>query len=98
MVGDGDVLQPRSAGGAGHALDGLLAVGGGGVHVQVAAQVAACDQLGERPPRGRVDFAAVLAHLRWDQVEVQCSVDLRLRGAGERGTRRHVEDAVLVQA
>ena len=39
VVGDGDVLVAAGDGGLGHLADGVAAVGGGGVHVDVAANV-----------------------------------------------------------
>ena len=39
VVGDGDVLIAARQGGVGHLADGVVAVGGGGVHVHVAADV-----------------------------------------------------------
>ncbi len=37
VVGDGDVLVSAREAGLGHLADGVVAVGGGGVHVHVAA-------------------------------------------------------------
>ena len=55
VVGDGDVLQAALLGGGGHLLDRGRAVGPRAVHVQVAADVAQLDQLGQlrrrRPTR-----------------------------------------------
>ena len=39
VVGDGDVLVAAGDGGFGHLANGVVAVGGGGVHVHVAAEV-----------------------------------------------------------
>ena len=41
MLGDGDVLQAERPRGFRHFADAVVAVGCGGVHVQVAAQVVA---------------------------------------------------------
>ena len=40
VVGDGDVVEAAGDGGFGHLADGVGAVGLGGVHVEVAAEVA----------------------------------------------------------
>ena len=66
VVGDRDVLVAEPVGGRGHRLERLAAVGLGRVHVQVAAQVGARHERGQRARSLRVELAAVLAQLRLD--------------------------------
>ena len=57
VVGDGDVLVAAGQRGLGHLADGVVAVGGGGVHVHVALEVGRLDEAGQlvarRQPRFR---------------------------------------------
>ena len=62
VVGERDVLVAEIAAGFAHFLDGIVAVGGGGVHLQVAANVVELDQVGQhasRRLRFRRSFRAV---------------------------------------
>jgi len=61
VVSDGDVLKAAFYGGLSHFADGVGAIGLSGVHVQVAAKVAANDELGQCTLCSSIDFAAVLA-------------------------------------
>ena len=70
--------SPASRAASAMACDVVLAVGFGGVHVQVAAQVGAIDQPGQRSRRGRFDLAARLAQLRRNPVEAERGVDVLL--------------------
>ena len=45
VVGDGDVGQPAGQRRVGHLADGVAAIGGLGVHVQIAANVGEGDEL-----------------------------------------------------
>ena len=56
--------RPASRAAAAIVRDVVLAVGLGGVHVQVAAQIGALDQARQRVRCGRLDLAAHLAQLR----------------------------------
>ena len=65
VIGDGDVLEPGSPRRERHGLRVGAAVGGGRVHVQIAAQVrAAAISRGSAAAFRGGDFAAVLAQLR----------------------------------
>jgi len=75
VVGDGDVGEAAGEGGFGHLADGVAAIGGVGVHVQVAADVGEGDERGEGVGGGHLELAAVLAHLGRDVVEVEGVVD-----------------------
>ncbi len=92
VVGHGDVLQPSLLGRLGHLLDRGHAVGPGAVGVQVAADVAQLDQLGELAGRGPLELAAGLAQLGREPGQVQRRVDfllrLRRRSVARRGRRR----------
>ncbi len=75
VVGDGDVGEAAGEGGFGHLTDGVAAVGGVGVHVEVAADVGQGDELGEGVGGGGFELASVFAEFGWDVVEVQGVVD-----------------------
>jgi len=64
VVGDGDVGVAHLLCLVAHLQDGVLSVGGGGVHLQVPADVSQFDQAGEFPLFGSLDLPAVLAELR----------------------------------
>ena len=68
MVGEGDVFVAERARGCGHFFDGIFAVGGGGVHLQIAANVVERDELREALLFGGFDFAGVFAQLGLDVV------------------------------
>jgi hypothetical protein len=82
VVGDGDVAEAAGDGGFGHLADGGGAVGLGGVHVDVAADVGEGDEMRERVGCGGFELAGVLAELGWDVVEVEGVVDVGLGGGG----------------
>ena len=75
VVGDGDVTQSAGDGGLCHLADGVAAVGGVGVHVEVAAYIPALDERREGVQRGGFEFAAVLAEFGRNPVEVEGVVD-----------------------
>ena len=95
VVGDRDVLVAALARRLGHLLDRGVAVGGGGVHVQVAADVAQLDQLRQLALAGCGQLAAVLAQLGRDPLHAEPLVDLLLGRAGDRLPALVVGDAVL---
>jgi hypothetical protein len=64
MLGNRDVLQAELPRGFRHLADAVVAVGCRGVHVQVAAQVVAGNQLRQTASPGRLDLAAILPQLR----------------------------------
>ena len=88
MVGDGDVLVASLARGFGHLLEGGAAIGFGGVHVQVAADVAEFDQFGKPALFGGFDFAGVLAQFGRDPRQAERLVDALLGLAGDAASRR----------
>ena len=75
VIGDRDVLQARRVRRARHRLDIGAAVGLGGVHVQVAAQIGVLDQARQRAGLGRLDLAAVLAQLGRHEGQPERRVD-----------------------
>ena len=75
VVGDGDVLVAQGARGLGHFEQGGAAVGLGGVHVEVAAQVAKLDELGQAAFGGGFDFARILAQLGRNPGQAERFVD-----------------------
>ena len=89
VVGDGDVLVAAGQGGIGHLADGVVAVGGGGVHVHVAADVGRLNEPGKAAVRGTLDLAQVLAHLGRHPVHAERGINLFL------GCRR--DDRLVVQ-
>ncbi len=75
----------------------VLAIGGGGVAVQIAAQVVALDEGGQASvPRG-LELAPLLAQFRRDPRQAEGLVDARLGVAGDAGVVLDAEQAVLVQ-
>ena len=76
VIRDGDVFQAPLAGRRGHLLQGVLAVGRRGVHVQVAANVLHVDQLGQLTLFGPLEFAAVLAQLGRKDGQVERGVNV----------------------
>ena len=97
MVGDGDVVEAARDGGFGHLADGVAAVGFGGVHVQIAADVAADDELGQRVFGGGFELAAVLAQLGRDVVEVERVVDRLFGFGGDDLVVFEAEESVLAE-
>ena len=93
MVADGDVLVAAPAGGAGHFLDGVGAVAGHRVHVQVAAEVVEGEQLASG--QLGVELAAVLAQLGRGTGQAEPGVDVLFACPGQHGLA--VEQAVLVE-
>ena len=85
VVGDGDVLKAAGEGGFGHFADGVAAVGGGGVHVHVAADVGRLDEAGQGVVGGGFDFAEVFAQLGGHPVHAEGGVDLLFGGGGDDG-------------
>ncbi len=97
VVGDGDVGQAAGKGGFGHLTDGVATVGGVGVHVEVAADVCAGDEVGEGVGGGGFEFAGVFAQLGWDVVEVEGVVDVGFGCGGDDDVVFDAEESVLVQ-
>ncbi len=85
MVGDGDVAEAAGEGGFGHLTDGVASVGGVGVHVEVAVDVGAGDEVGEGMGGGGFDLAGVFAKLGWDVVEIEGLIDFGFGGGGDYG-------------
>ena len=97
VIGDRDVFEPRLPRRHRHRPDVVLAVRLGGVHVEVAAEIGALDQAGQRARRGGVDLAAHLAQLRRHPVEAERGVDVLFALAGDAAVVRDAEQAVFVQ-
>ena len=88
VVGDGDVLEPTGDRGPDHLAERALTVGGGGVHVEVAADVGHLHERGQLPPFRQRDLAAPLAEFRGNPGQADRLVDLVLGPAGHAGTLR----------
>src|ERR1039457_4233588 len=97
VVGDGDVFVAALARRLGHFFQRGAAISLGGVHVQVAADVAQFHQLGKASLLRGFDFAGVLAQFGRDPRQAQRLVDAFLGLAGHAGIARHAEQAVLAQ-
>ena len=82
VVSDGHVLIAARFGSLGHLFDGIAPVGLDGVHVDVALQIGLGKQLREGVIFREIDLTQILAHLRWDIVEVEFGVNLFFRFAG----------------
>ncbi len=67
MVGDGDIGIAHLFRLAGHLQDGVFSVGGGGVHLQVPADVRKLDQPGEGSFFRGLDFPPVFPEFRRDR-------------------------------
>ena len=93
VVGDRDVLVAAPVRLGRHRLQRVAAVGGGGVHVQVAAEVGRRDQLRQAARLGRVDLALVLAQLRGNPRQAERVVDVLLGGARPPPGRRRAASA-----
>ena len=81
VIGDGDVREAGGPGGERHGFGVGAAVGGGRVHVQIAAQVGERQQAWQCAALGGLDLAAVLAQLGRNVREAERPVDLFLRCA-----------------
>ncbi len=79
MIGDGDVFVTHVLRRLGHLLQRRPAIGFGGVHVDVAADVFELDQRGDAAFRGGLDFAGVFAQLGRNPGEAERLVNLLLR-------------------
>jgi len=78
MVGDRDVSQSAVDRRPHHGAERVLAVGGGGVHVQVAANVVERDQLRQRATFRAGNLVARLAEFGRDPGQAHGSVDVLL--------------------
>ena len=97
VVRDRHVLVPARLRRRHERLDRVVAVGGVGVAVQVAAHVAELDEPRELAPRGGLDLARVLAQLGRDPRQADRGVDLLLGRPGHAPGARLAEHAVLVE-
>ncbi len=95
VVGDRDVFEAAEDGGFGHGADGVGAVGLEGVHVDVAAEVGADDQVRERVGGGGFDFSGIFAEFGRDVVEVEGIVDFGLGGGGDHGVVFDAEQSIF---
>jgi hypothetical protein len=100
VIGDRHVLEPPLPGPAHHVGERVLAVGVGGVHVEITKDIPFFEEDRERPGRGQRDLVAPLAEFRWDPSQSQGSIDVLL-GADPGGlggpTRLDRLESVLVE-
>ena len=80
-----------------HRARGVLAVGLGRVHVQVAAQIAAFDEVGQLASRRGLDLAAPFAQLGRNPGEPERLVDLLFARARDARVVVGAKEAVFVQ-
>lgn len=85
MVSDGDVLEAAGDGGFGHLGNGVAAVAGGCVHVDVALDIGGLDEARQGMFGGGFDFAEVFAHLRWHPVHLEGCIYLFFGCCGDGG-------------
>ena len=83
MVGDANVFVAHVPCRIGKLFDLTVAVGGNGVHVEVAFDIGEFNQLGEVMVLCRLNLAPVFAQHRDDIVEAELIVNLLLDGAGD---------------
>ena len=88
MIGDGDVFVAALARGFGHFFERGAAVGLGGVHVHVAADLAQFDQFGQAAFGGGSISPQVFAQLRRNPGQAQRFVNACLGFAAPLGDRR----------
>src|SRR5579875_255065 len=96
MVGEGDVGVAAFLRALHHLLQGGPAIGGSGVHVQIAAQVVQLQQLGKPALRGQLEYAAGLTQLGRDPRQADRLVDLFLGAACDASLA--AEDPVFVDS
>ena len=75
MIGDAKIPEAEFHRFAGHRFERVVAVGGGGVVVEGAAELGELDETRQAPLGGGLDFAAVFAELGWDEIEAESIVD-----------------------
>ena len=97
VVGDGDVLVPTLFRRLGHLLNGAFAVGFNRVHMHFAVNVFYGDKLRQLVLGGEIDFAAVLAHLRRNAVELQRPVDFVFGDSGDARIVFQTKEPILIQ-
>ena len=97
VVRDGDVFVAQGAGGFGHFLQRGAAVGFGGVHMQVAADVGKLHQFREASFESRLNLAAVFAQLRRNPCEAQLGVHFLLGFARHALLIVHTEQPVFIE-
>ena len=91
MIGDRDVLVSHCGCGVHHFAQRRLAVGFGGVHVQVAANVAEFESAWGAALRSGVEFAGVLAQLGRNPLKPEPLVDFFLALARDALVRSSVK-------
>ncbi len=97
VIGNRDVAATGCASGEDHGLELVLPVGGGRVHVEVAAQVAVSNERRQRAFRGRRDLAAVFAKFWRNPRETERLVHAFFGLTGEPLFIVHPVEAVLVE-
>ena len=88
MIRDRAVLVSQSPAGRHHRLDRIAAVAPERVHVEIAANVAATHERGQRPVHGRLHFTIALSNFRRDERETDRRVDVLFAGRDHRGASR----------
>ena len=88
VIGDRDVLVAERGRGLNHRVDRIATVAPVAVHVEVAADVTARDEMGQRAVRRRLELVMSLTELRCDERESKGCVDLAL-GCSDRQGFRH---------
>ena len=78
VVGNGDVLQPPRDRRLCHLPNRVAPVGFGRMHMQIAAQIAAHNQLWQSVFRSCIQFAAVLPQLRRNVIEIERVINILL--------------------
>ena len=80
-----------------HFRDRLAAIGGDGVHVDVALDVSERNELRQSICSGGFNFAAVLAQLGFDVGQAELGVDLFFGCAGNALVRVEPREAILIE-
>src|SRR4029077_18213467 len=98
MVGQGDVAVAKVAGGGAHFLDGVFAVGGVGMHLEVATNVGEGEELGEMAGFGGFDLAGILAQLGLDIGKLELGVNVLFGFGGDDAVSLEGGEGVLVES
>ena len=97
MVGESHVFVAQGGNCGHHGLDGVAAITPFAVQVQIAAEVAGLDQLGEAAIEGRVQLPHTGAQFRRDPGQAEAGVERLLIGENFHVAGLDVGDAVLVE-
>src|SRR6266436_9395091 len=80
-----------------HFLDGALTVAGSRVHVQIALDVLAANQVRQTVLLGRLDLSRVFANLRRNEIQFQLGVNFLFRATGNATLTLQRRQSVFVQ-